>query len=501
MSFSSLWLIITSSNIVWEAKGHTSHFRIYRILHMGIWAHTKYSTCTSEVLKADPAPIRLIDCTRRSQALRYSFSLWILKVYNLYVKYYSRNTLVTCYMYTCLRCPQPPTPAWHYTHTHTHTQAIVMSKKSSASFSRPMASQYEYEEDDDDDSCGFICFALGVIFLFVGVAILATVIVYSQSPEDHSSVVSLTSTREVKPVSDFLMATIDKPHTIGTVDHCVNSTTEIPSPLSLLILVHSKPESIEERNAIRQTWMKDAHETLSQNKILVRFTIPGLGVSSSQLNNLNQESTKFKDMAVLTESSDQPESETLLFEMIWSTQKHKYQYLMKTTDSMYIRISKLNSQVLQELVSKQLNAYLGYFEGNGDPKKNDRRPEPDWFLCDHFIRYAHSGGYILSRVLVDRLLAQAKFLHPYNNQDIAVGTWLSPFKDIDLVHNIYFDTEIGKPRGCNNDLIVFQPANEEVSVVHKRLAATGHCCETEFHNIRPYSYDFFKLPSKCCTEL
>ncbi len=370
-------------------------------------------------------------------------------------------------------------------------------------YSKHKSTEDEYNEDeDDDDSCGFICFALGVIFLFVGVAILATVIVYSQSPEDSSAVRSLTSTREVRYVSELLMSTIEIPHKIKTIDYCINKTSEIPSPLSLLILVYSKPDGQAKRDAIRQTWMKDAHSTLLRNKILVRFTIPGRDLSSTQRRYLDEESAKYKDVVVLTDSNSSPESELLLFEWIWATQKHKFHYLMKTRDNMYIRIDKLNEEVLQNLISKNLNSYLGYFEGNKDPKANDRLPEPDWFLCDHFIRYAHSGGYILSRTLIERLLSQASFLHPYNNEDIALGTWLSPFKDIDFGHNVYFDTEIGKPRGCNNNLIVFQPAdNEDMSAVDKRLKKSGNCCNKEFSDINPYDYNFFVLPSKCCTEL
>lgn len=363
--------------------------------------------------------------------------------------------------------------------------------------------QYEYDdEEDDDDSCGFICFALGVIFLFVGVAILATVIVYSQSPEDHSSVVSLTSTREIKPVSELLMSSILKPSSIRVVDHSPNKSSETPSPLRLLIIVTSLPESVEKRKAIRQTWMKDAQVTINEFQILVRFAIPGMGLSAQKMTSLKEESATFKDVVVLSDSSEKPESEMLLFELLWATQRYKFTYIMKTRDNMYVRINQLYNNVLKDLIEGKSNAYLGYFEGNGDPKALNKLPEPDWFLCDHYIRYAHSGGYILSEILVKRLLSQAKFLHPYNNEDVAMGTWLSPFKDVDLIHNIYFDTELGKPRGCNDKLIVFQPAKDEpLSVVHKRLAATGSCCAEEFSDIPPYNYDFYVLPSKCCSAL
>ena len=166
---------------------------------------------------------------------------------------------------------------------------------------------------------------------------------------------------------------------------------------------------------------------------------------------------------------------------------------------MYVNLPLLMSEVVTNLKSRSSNAYLGYFEGNKDPKDSGKLEEPGWFLCDQFIRYAHSGGYIISEVLVKRLLQQAKYLHPYNNEDVALGTWLSPFNDIDWIHEVRFDTELGHPRGCKDTNLIFETKNyADMVVVHHKHIQQGKYCDREYDEIKTYKYNFDTLPSQCC---
>ena len=352
------------------------------------------------------------------------------------------------------------------------------------------------DDDDDDDSCGFICFALGVILLFAGVAVLATVLVYSQSTDPRSRVVSLTSTRPVKYVSESLLDAIENPHSMHIIDY---SSIHNRTKTLLLIIVHSLAEHGKRRNDIRNSWMK---ETKSKDlNTVVRFAVPAKGIPPEILTSVKEESMEHKDVVVFLDSNDVPESEAALFHLIWGNMNYNFLFVMKARDSIYIRVEKLLKDVMQNLERSNSNTYLGYFEGNGDPKGQEKLAEPDWFLCDNFIRFAHSGGYILSHTLVARLLSQAEFLHPYNNEDVAMGTWLSPFKDINWSHNINFDTNIGHSRGCKNDMIVLQPAVGEMVTMHDRLSNHGQLCEREFEDIQAYYYNFDTLPSKCCTTV
>lgn len=354
-------------------------------------------------------------------------------------------------------------------------------------------------EDEDDETCGIFCFGLGLILMFVGVAILATVIVYNQSDQNHSPVTSLTSTRGVKPVSEELTKVLQTPDSlIKTISDMPQQKT--PEKLSLLVIVRSLPDSQNFRKSIRETWMPRPDG--ARMDTIVVFSIPAKGASSKELASLEEESRTHKDMVVFLESNIVPESELLLFEWAWAMRTFTFDYLLKVRDVMYVRLPQLMTDIVKSLKEKNSNTYLGYFEGNRDPKNSGKLDEPDWFLCDHFIRYTHSGGYILSEKLIKRLLCQAKFLHPYNNEDVALGTWLSPFNDIDWIHEPRFDTEIGKARGCKNDNLIFQTENNADMVVrHHKLIQNGRHCEREYENVRRYSYNFDTLPSQCCKPL
>ena len=352
-------------------------------------------------------------------------------------------------------------------------------------------------DDEDDETCGIFCFGLGLILMFVGVAILATVIVYNQSDQNHGAVTSLTSTREVKPVSKELTKVLDTPNSIiGTISHVPQP--KISEKLSLLVLVRSLPDSLNFRKSIRDTWMPQT----GKDRVRVVFSIQAKGASSKELASLEEESRTHKDMVVFLESKAVPESEPLLFEWVWSMRTFTFDYLLKVRDVMYVRLPLLMTDIVKSLKEKNSNTYLGYFEGNRDPKNSGKLDEPDWFLCDQFIRYAHSGGYILSEKLIKRLLHQAKFLHPYNNEDVALGTWLSPFNDIDWIHEPRFDTETGKARGCMNDNLIFQTEDHADMVVkHHKLIQNGRHCEREHEDVQRYSYNFDTLPSQCCKPL
>ena len=51
----------------------------------------------------------------------------------------------------------------------------------------------------------------------------------------------------------------------------------------------------------------------------------------------------------------------------------------------------------------------------------------EWFLCDHYLPYAMGGGYVISSDLIHRVAVNADGIQLYNNEDVSVGVWLSPF--------------------------------------------------------------------------
>ena len=348
----------------------------------------------------------------------------------------------------------------------------------------------EGEEGEDEDTlCGVVCFVVGVVLVMVLVGVIATLIVLGV--DERRTIDSLTSTHPSKPLSPGVMESLDPANINARVlDHTWGS----PNELDLLILVRSLPEASSARTAIRKTWMKAVPQSVE-----VLFVVPAGMVPTSELDPLELESTTHRDMVVFLDGPVQPESEALLLELVWSSKNRRFAYLMKTRDCMYVRVQALLRQLVWTLKDAKSNAYLGYFQAHENPwnEKSTKLAEPEWYLCDSFIRFAHSGGYILSGELVRRLSSLASLLYPYNNEDVALGTWLSPYSDVNLTHSVHFDTEIGRSRGCSNHFLVF-PSTDMPSQ-HSRLEGDGPVCLDENEVIKPYWYDFSAPPSKCCT--
>ena len=355
----------------------------------------------------------------------------------------------------------------------------------------------EATDDSEDGLWGFVFFVVGVISMFLVVGAIATLIVLGV--DDRHSIVSLTSTHPVKPLSPTVRETIQhssvSQHSsiIGVKE---DTETDINEELDLLLLVRSLPEDLASRDMIRNTWMKDL-----PSRVEVLFSIPAQDATPIVLEAMNHESSTHRDMVIFLASPVTPESESLMLELLWSVRARKFAYLMKTRDSMYVRLDILMKDVIQPMKTTNSNAYLGYFQGKQKPKdiKSTKLSEPEWYLCDYFIRFAHSGGYILSNKLVERLSAQVHVLYPYNNEDVALGTWLSPYDDISWTHSIEFNTEVGRSRGCWNNFIVFP--STDMMTQHTRLSNGEPVCELEHEAIETYQYDFKTAPSKCCTAV
>ena len=332
--------------------------------------------------------------------------------------------------------------------------------------------------------------------------VVAAFIVWSGWIEGETPLKSLASVHEVRPISAHLSKVIEDPKSLKVMHHgrvpavysgdCTPSDTECRTgPFTLLILVDSLPTSYGFRMAVRNSWMQ-----YSSARVLVRFAVAGKRLRKSTLKWLAKESATYQDLIVFLDAEEFPQSEKLLFEFFWAEQAVDYLYLMKTREQFYVRTNELLGKLKK--MKENTTVYWGYFEGKKSPLDGGKHPEPDWFLCDTFIRYAHAGGYIISRQLVRRLLSLAEYLQLYNNEDVAVGTWLSPFNDIHWKHDVQFNTEVGVSRGCKNDFIVFPTRdNLDMKTKHKQLMETGQYCK-ETETAWGYEYNFNVLPAQCC---
>ena len=120
---------------------------------------------------------------------------------------------------------------------------------------------------------------------------------------------------------------------------------------------------------------------------------------------------------------------------------------------------------------------------------------------DRYIPYALGGGYVLSHDLVSYISSNSELLKLFNNEDVSVGTWLAPLKNVHRKHDVRFDTE-SISRGCNNKHIVSHKQSvEDLKSKHYMLTtSTNRICESESRVRNSYEYNWNVAPSSCCSR-
>ncbi len=110
------------------------------------------------------------------------------------------------------------------------------------------------------------------------------------------------------------------------------------------------------------------------------------------------------------------------------------------------------------------------------PRKEGKWAEPNWKLCDKYLPYALGGGYVLSKY---RIAINVDGLTLYNNEDVSVGAWISPF-DLEMKHDSRFrsDMNVKKWRQdkCKDYLLVYPPSIEDAEKTHGIMKTKGVLC-------------------------
>lgn len=263
-------------------------------------------------------------------------------------------------------------------------------------------------------------------------------------------------------------------------------------PLTLLILVFSHPEAKNMRQAVRNTWASDVK---TSDHVIYFFVVEVLEITDQAVESLEGESRAHSDLVFLNEKpSPVPNSRTLLAALQWAVQNFQFKFLLKCNDASYIVVPAILQQVEKEQ-SKEL--VWGFFAGNEAVTRKGDHAEKDWNLCTKYVPYPQGGGYILSYNIVGMLLIMRPDLSHLDNEDIALGVWLAPFK-IQRKHDVNFNTG-PVSRGCNNAyLITHRETVESMEEKHESLHKSGKLCITEHQDKPSYDYDWSKPMSDCC---
>ncbi|XP_057703121.1 beta-1,3-galactosyltransferase 6 isoform X2 [Corythoichthys intestinalis] len=259
----------------------------------------------------------------------------------------------------------------------------------------------------------------------------------------------------------------------------------------LVVLITTGPKYTERRSIIRSTWLSKR-----DSDTLAMFVVGTLGLSDEDLQNLNVEQGRHKDLLLLPDLKDSYENLTvkLLHMYSWLDRNVHFKFVLKADDDTFARLDLLKDELRGKEPSR---LYWGFFSGRGRVKTAGKWREGSWELCDYYLPYALGGGYVLSSDLVRYVRLNAEYLKIWQSEDVSLGAWLAPV-DVRRTHDPRFDTEY-KSRGCNNKyLVTHKQSLEDMLEKHQMLQRDGRLCKEEVKLRLSYVYDWSVPPSQCC---
>ncbi|XP_035913001.1 beta-1,3-galactosyltransferase 6 [Anopheles stephensi] len=281
---------------------------------------------------------------------------------------------------------------------------------------------------------------------------------------------------------------------------------------------HLQHESVEVQRTLLtnyRAWLQKPIKNIKviNFKIKPLFAIGMHGQPKNIRRAIYEEQRVFGDILELEALQDSYANLTskLLHSMRKIDAKYDFRYLAKLDDDTYVKLDVLAEDLLSyyeklHQVQQQqphpnkgpMELYWGYFRGAATIQKQGAWQEKDYSLCDRYGPYALGGGYVLSKGLVSYIATYADQLSMYKSEDIAVGTWLAPFRNIHRRHDVRFDTA-WKPRACKDYHMLLHKRTAR----HMRDLYAGEMCTHEEDKPtgalpREYYYDWTQPPSTCC---
>ena len=194
----------------------------------------------------------------------------------------------------------------------------------------------------------------------------------------------------------------------------------------LVVVILSRPNAKECRNAIRKTWIK-GYQKRPQG-VLVKFSIGISGLSEQVLSNLANEQKNFNDLMLFHNVHDSYSNLTMkvLNSFVYVNNNYNFSYILKSDDDTFIALKTIVGELKKRKSNKSY--YWGYISSTGKVLTKGKFAEHRWFLSTNYLPYAMGLGYILSSDLIRYITVNHDMLMLYNNEDVSVGTWISPYE-------------------------------------------------------------------------
>lgn len=329
--------------------------------------------------------------------------------------------------------------------------------------------------------------------------------------------------------------------------------------LFMITLVVSAPKNFEQRNAIRDTWANQktkwveynvsaAHELIfipkhnadgflenepvDRQRLLLEnykkwleergkqhrtdmshirlkhlFVIGTNDLSADLQNNIVEEQINHSDLLLLTDFKDDYRqlSDKLLRSISELVDLYKFKYILKCDDDAYVKLDLL----VQELNfyhnqmsrvydrSTEIDLYWGYFNGRAQQKVHGKWAENNYHLSDRYLPYAVGGGYVISYKIAKFIADHHTILGNYVSEDVSMGVWTAPFKNIHRKHDVRFDTQ-WLARNCRNyHLVLHKRTPKDMYDIYNEKTCSIDPRDPMRRPVE-YFYNWSAKPSECC---
>lgn len=245
-----------------------------------------------------------------------------------------------------------------------------------------------------------------------------------------------------------------------------------PQYYYMAILVSSAAESLDRRDGIRLSWMKNYKQR--EPKVLLQFSIGTANLPRQEKEKLKIEQDVHGDLLTFQDIHDSFSDLTkkVLASFVELDAHYNFSYILKCNDDTFVTLDKVLAVLRVKNISKSL--YWGHHMSKGKVQKQGKQAESKWFLCETYVPFAFGFGYILSRNLVKKIASNADGVTLYNNEDVAVGTWIGPYL-IERWHDTRFRLH-DSTFDCKNDLVIQSQSTNQMMQRQKSLEEKGNVC-------------------------
>ncbi len=214
-----------------------------------------------------------------------------------------------------------------------------------------------------------------------------------------------------------------------------------------------------------------------KKKFIVKFVIGSLGLNNNETSSLTSEQDKFNDLVLLISLHDTYANLTRktlgMFE--WVNKNTHYSYILKTDDDSFLKLDQIELE-LSTRSADEKPLYWGTIGKDYTPNTEGKWKETNWKLCRTYLPYALGAGYVLSRTLVNKIAINADMLMLYNNEDMSVGVWVSPFNLERNNDNRFCIVCKLTEKLCKTQVLLNGLSIDDIKKSHKLMTSKGVLC-------------------------